>query len=347
MCEAKPGVRCAGDTCAQADVTREAYAAAHPGGPEVSTLPIDEAMTDKPWDSLGEDPEPVAVSSLGIAPGDSHWVSGHELGDNILDHMEIVQDFEGNYRVEGTVALDIEEQLCEAARIDGDHQARFDWLSKRADAIDGYLMERYGLDGITGEGWGFVEAKFTRDLAPDADTADAYSELYDNTKMVDLHNETDQGTFGSPYVYSQLAQHLAALDEIKGETSGDALRTRLLDAHRRSVMNDTPEGERVALRRQNKAIATRLKELPHTTRRVTRVSDLRVGDVVEVTRDGRVGQYVVQRAEHAELGDPTYRASVSLGAIGGRGYSLTLHTPDLAPDAMTRTVIDCIETSEA
>ena len=73
MCEAKPGVRCASDTCTQATTTLEDYIRAWPGGARVDTLAAMQAVIDV---AGGPAPEPRVPSPPMTDFGDTHPVHG-------------------------------------------------------------------------------------------------------------------------------------------------------------------------------------------------------------------------------------------------------------------------------
>lgn len=51
MCNARPGERCAADTCMDKDVTEQAYVRAHPGAPEIDPLtPVEVAVANERLD---------------------------------------------------------------------------------------------------------------------------------------------------------------------------------------------------------------------------------------------------------------------------------------------------------
>lgn len=339
MCEAKPGKRCSTEACEDLAKTSVAYSQTHPGAPEVNPLPIPEAMdvtigrSGVSWDAT--------LSDLQVEAGDSLSFYGSEVGDDAISRLELVRD-ETGYRAEATVPLDIESRLPEAAGFEGDDAARTDWLNERSAAIETYLTERYGLDGLYGDDWDHQEAAFSQDVRDYHTVNQAYSRLRDRSKITDLHNETN-GAFGSPNTYNDLARHLKALDDIASETDGAELRDRLKHLHARASINATPEGEKVGYRQQSKAIAKRLRELPHKTTDITSADQLREGDVVQMVRDGRTNDYVVVRTRTSEFGDPAYRTAATLGVVGGRGYTFTLNTPDLAPSAITKTIVQRID----
>lgn len=172
-------------------------------------------------------PADPLVSDLGIGPGDSHYMSGPEAGSDIFMSVEILRDDEGVYRVEGSMPMDMVDAFHQMSRFTDNGASETDpkggagvysdeqvaraetWLEDHAQLIESFLTDRYGLELDGGcDTWSEQTISFTAELDPATDTVgSAAHQLETATKAIELYNETDAGTFGSPYVWRELADH--------------------------------------------------------------------------------------------------------------------------------------------
>lgn len=166
---------------------------------------------------------PPAVGALGLVPGDSTMLSGYEAGTDILDTVEIIRDDEGGYRADGAVGLNVMDGYRWLAnypdhepleRGTDEHDTAVAWLNDHAPILETYLTERYGAAFEHGaDDWEDQRLIFSVPLDPATDTTDTVAAKLENeTKAVQLYNESDAGTFGSPYLWSEVKLHLAAWD---------------------------------------------------------------------------------------------------------------------------------------
>ena len=165
-------------------------------------------------------PDPL-VGDLGVAFGDSLYMSSFEAGTDLFGSVEIAHDEEG-YRAQGAMDIDFidgyhqmrgtepgpdgytDEQVAEAVAFLDDHQ----------QLVETFFTGRYAceLDGACDE-WSFQRAQFAVDLDPAVHTrGSAVAELENQSKAVALYNETDAGTYGSPFVWRLLAERVTAWD---------------------------------------------------------------------------------------------------------------------------------------
>lgn len=189
-----------------------------PVGGQFATGAIPETGTTlaRPLDPL--------VGDLGIEPGDSHFMSAYEAGTDIFNYVEIIRDDKGAYRVSGAMPLDLIDAFHEMARFSdrvtstgendrGDFSAgqtdeATAFLNANQQLVASFLADKYGCE-LDGDEWDYQQAEFTTVLDPAVDTAgSAASRLENATKAVQLYNESDAGTFGSPYVWRELAAHV-------------------------------------------------------------------------------------------------------------------------------------------
>jgi hypothetical protein len=179
-------------------------------------------------------PADPLVGDLGLVEGDAVYLSAFEAGTDILEAVEIVRTDEGGYRADGAVVLDLMDGFHEIARFTdnitvregpaGADRGDLDldrigqataFLDEHRQLVESFLTDRYGceLDGGCDE-WSYQRALFSVDLDPAVDTQGSVaSRLESETKAVQLHNESDGGTAGSPYVWRELADHLDRWEE--------------------------------------------------------------------------------------------------------------------------------------
>lgn len=164
---------------------------------------------------------PPAVGALGIEPGDSAILSGHEAGTDILDTVEIVHEDDGGYRADGAVGVNFVDgyrwiaQVSAHEPLDRDsdeHEKAVAWLDDHAQVIETFLEERYGAELEQGpDEWEYQRMVFSVPLDRALDTTETVAaKLESGTKAVQLYNESDAGTFGSPYLWAEVDRHLTA-----------------------------------------------------------------------------------------------------------------------------------------
>lgn len=164
---------------------------------------------------------PPAVGALGLVPGDSAMLSGFEAGTDILDTVEIIRDDEGGYRADGTVGVNLIDgyrhihDVPDHDPLDRDsdeHEAAVTWLDDHAPILEAFLTDRYGAELEQGpDEWEYQRMVFSVPLDPAVDTTETVAaKLEDGTRAVQLYNESDAGTFGSPYLWAELKRHLEA-----------------------------------------------------------------------------------------------------------------------------------------
>ena len=138
-----------------------------------------------PFDDDPNDPTPVALTDLGIAAGDSKYVSDFETGDPMFDQLEIWRSDEG-FGVNGMVPIDLYGELTEGM----DHEAAEKYLNDREPDINNFLRDRYDAELEPGNTeWEEQAVQFATPMEPTDTTADLLTRLRDNTKAVDLHND--------------------------------------------------------------------------------------------------------------------------------------------------------------
>lgn len=160
------------------------------------------------------------VASLGIDQGDSLYLSAAEAGTDILDHVEVVHD-EFGYRADGGVRLDFLDAYREVADVpahepltpgSAEHDVAVQWLNDHASTLERFLTDRYGGELENGsDEWEHQRLVFIVPLDPAVDTPQtAAAKLENDTKAVQLYNESDRGTYGCPYLWAEVRRHMQA-----------------------------------------------------------------------------------------------------------------------------------------
>jgi hypothetical protein len=83
------------------------------------------------------------------------------------------------------------------------------WLNNHLSAIEDFFTGRYGATFDEGYSeWGLQCLYFVVEVDGATSPDDAFERLYANDKTAQLYNELDPGTFGCPYVFRLLREHI-------------------------------------------------------------------------------------------------------------------------------------------
>lgn len=163
--------------------------------------------------SLEDAPIPLsqAIADNGGEPLDLHEF---EHGDPVFLIVSATPDEDNPDQVliSGEVPLNFVSGL-ESAMEGVDEDDRDTWLNDRERVIGQWMKDRYGVAQVGGAEWETATGDFETTLPATAGTDDITGALRDNTKAVDLYNESDPGTFGSPDMWRELGEHLAEYDD--------------------------------------------------------------------------------------------------------------------------------------
>ena len=256
---------------------------------------------------------PPAVGALGIEPGDSMMLSAFEAGTDILDTVEIVHEDEGGYRADGTVDVNFIDGYRHIAGVPShepldldhdEHEAAVAWLNDHAPVLEAFLTERYGAELEQGpDEWEHQRMVFSVPLDPAEDTTETVAAKLENgTRAVQLYNESDAGTFGSPYLWAEAKRHL----DVWNADVETAQRGYLT-----AVMEDAGMQHGQAVDRADVLPAAQLEE--------------RAGNVRRFMRDNHAllqQAKAAHRQQHGTEQDPFWL---------GRDVSLALHNPPETP----------------
>lgn len=140
------------------------------------------------------DPARRAVT-LAAGDGDSF----PELADgDVIEALHVSRSEDGSgYWVSPAKTVNIQDLITDAdPRLHGESLET--WLDKNSAVIEDFLAERYEADITTDEGWDEVGVECTAQIPEGPLTeAQVVDAAWNGTKVVQLHNESDHGSFGS------------------------------------------------------------------------------------------------------------------------------------------------------
>ncbi len=154
------------------------------------------------------------IDALHLTPGDSYLLTPAESGSDILDSVEIVRQDDGTYRVDGALGLDFLDAYREIHSLDETVDLTFgtaardeadEWLNDHGSVLEAFVTERYDADLDAGcDDWEHQRLTFSVALDPETDTVEtAAAKLEDQSRAVQAYNESDRGTFGTPYLWGE------------------------------------------------------------------------------------------------------------------------------------------------
>ena len=147
----------------------------------------------KPIDTSDKSTE-VVFDDDGVAEIDIPYES-----DNIIESLEVyaAEQEDGSVRMiaTGRTTIDFHRQLPEH----WSKKQKNDFLNANYQKVDAFLLERYGIENMDGDDWEYQRADFSIDLGEQEKVTEeqAFNSVYEDTKIVQLYNELDRGTFGS------------------------------------------------------------------------------------------------------------------------------------------------------
>ncbi|WP_427019377.1 hypothetical protein ACQCSX_22045 (plasmid) [Pseudarthrobacter sp. P1] len=173
------------------------------------------AATTHPESTLVLDPVHRPVT---LAPGDCEDFT--ELADgDVIERLGVSRrnvDDGAGYWVEPSKTLNFKD-LITAEDLGGTDEDRDAYLEVNTAVIEDFMATRYGAEMDGGdEGWESVSLTCPTLLPAgpltEGQVADA---AWNNSKIVQLHNESDPGTFGSDYLGRLLREHVGSTTVIK------------------------------------------------------------------------------------------------------------------------------------
>ncbi|WP_216353871.1 hypothetical protein [Arthrobacter sp. SRS-W-1-2016] len=132
-----------------------------------------------------------------LSPGDSDAFP--ELADGeVIEALNVTRSDDGTgYFVSPAKTVNIKDLITDSdPRLHG--EALDTWLERNSSVIEDFLAERYEADVRSDDGWDEVGVECTAQL-PDGPLTEAQvvDAAWNGTKAVQLHNESDHGSFGS------------------------------------------------------------------------------------------------------------------------------------------------------
>lgn len=138
-----------------------------------------------------------ASRPVNLAAGESDTFT--ELADgDVIETLNVARSDDGSgYWVSPAKTVNISDLITDTdPRLHG--EALETWLEKNSPVIEDFLAERYDAVVTTDEGWDEAGIECTAQL-PDGDLTEAQvvDAAWNGTRIVQLHNESDHGSFGS------------------------------------------------------------------------------------------------------------------------------------------------------
>ncbi|MCC3299327.1 hypothetical protein [Arthrobacter caoxuetaonis] len=181
-----------------------------------------------------------------IAPGEDEIYP--ELADGeVIERLTVSRDEDDpdKYLVCPSRAVNF-HALVEHYQPDLTEDQREEWLTRYQPAITDFMATRYGVD-LSGDRWDSIDAECTLAINDPNPTEDKISDAaWNQTRIVNLANEEDPGTFGSENLSRLLYEHVEATACVE------------------SFHASKPESERMGTEEVDRIIEARLgqRELP-------------------------------------------------------------------------------------
>ncbi|MEH0110771.1 hypothetical protein V6N00_13755 [Tersicoccus sp. MR15.9] len=151
------------------------------------------------------DPDTVPVD---VAPGDSYEVPGfdHTTG---IEQVSVTrsEDEPPVWFVDATRYVNFHDLLQPEQPLS--EEAMDTYLNRHQGPIAEFMRDRYDVE-LNGDDWDAQEATASVRLDAAPTPAEAGQKAWEQTRIVALANESDPGTFGSPYLGRMLREHLQA-----------------------------------------------------------------------------------------------------------------------------------------
>lgn len=189
-------------------------AAHHPG---MSTSPVNRQPQGIPaggqFAPSTHSESAVALDPAGqpitLAPGESEDFTEYADGDVIVRLSVLRSDDGGTFHVEASKFLNFKD-IIPAADLGTDEAGRDSWLDANSLIIENYLRDRYDAEVDTHD-WEDARAECGVSIQADSVTGTQIAnEAWNRSGIVQLHNESDHGTFGSENLGRLIREHVQA-----------------------------------------------------------------------------------------------------------------------------------------
>lgn len=183
------------------DMSNPAPVRVHAGVPNGGQFAPGNHSEGPPFDT--DDTSPVPITALGLADGETMYLTDFDLGDDVFETVEVHRDGD-RYTASGTVPIDLYAEIGGGTdQAYAAHQAAEQLLTDREADIESFLTDQYGARLETGNTeWEEQAVAFTIQLDPAADTTgDILDRLHRETGgealRRDLLDESDRGFYRS------------------------------------------------------------------------------------------------------------------------------------------------------
>lgn len=144
-----------------------------------------------------------------LDPGGSEDYSEYADGDVITRLSVLRSDDGGTFHVEASKFLNLKD-IIPPSDLGTDEAGRDAWLEANTPVIEDFFRRRYGAEADTTD-WDDVRTECSISIQTDSVTGpQAADEAWNRSGIVQLHNESDHGTFGPDSCYRAMRAGLQA-----------------------------------------------------------------------------------------------------------------------------------------
>lgn len=149
-----------------------------------------------------------------LDPGESEDYSEYADGDVITRLSVLRSDDGGTFHVEASKFLNLKD-IIPAGDLRTDEAGRDAWLDANSPVIEDFFRRRYGAETDATD-WDDVRIECSVSIQADSVTGpQVANEVWNRSGIVQLHNESDHGTFGSENMGRLLREHVQAQAVVK------------------------------------------------------------------------------------------------------------------------------------
>jgi hypothetical protein len=169
---------------------------------------------------------------LSLEPGESEDYSEYADGD-VINRLSVLRSDDGaTFHVEASTFLNLRD-IIPASDLGTDEAGRDSWLDTNSSVIASFIRDRYDADADTTD-WDDVRIECGTSIQADSVTGrQIANEAWNRTWIVQLHNESDHGTFGSENLGRLIREHVRSQVIAKDVNAarGAAARMTAADIH--------------------------------------------------------------------------------------------------------------------
>lgn len=171
----------------------------------------------------------AADRPIDLAPGESEDYSEYADGDVITRLSVLRSDDGGTFHVEASKFLNFKD-IIPASDLGTDEAGRDAWLDTNSSVIESFIRDRYDAEADTTD-WDDVRVECGVSIQTDSVTGRLVAdEAWNRSGIVQLHKESDHGTFGSENLGRLIREHVQAQVVASDITGARGAAARMTDA---------------------------------------------------------------------------------------------------------------------